>query len=142
RLAAQDARQMIGLMLLAAAGDERRPGVVQADEGRGDLGGASACVLLEPDELLHERRAAATRFPRPRDAGPPRLEHRALPREVEGAARPQVGAGRPRPRHVGLEPRARRGTELFLGRAEADLHRRVLSGPRGGPMAINTSRDT
>src|SRR6266516_4182653 len=58
-LAAQDRREMRRLLLLAAARDEGRTGVVQADEERRDVGRAGARVLLAPDELLHERRAAA-----------------------------------------------------------------------------------
>src|SRR5207237_5070282 len=59
RLATQDARQMRRLLLLAAARDERRAGVVEPDEERRDVRRTGARVLLAPDELLHERRAAA-----------------------------------------------------------------------------------
>src|SRR5207249_6634986 len=69
-LAAQDGREMRRLLLLAAARDEGRTGVVQADEERRDGGRAGARVLPAPDELLHERRAAAAVRAPPRDAGP------------------------------------------------------------------------
>src|SRR5439155_15699131 len=75
RLATQDARQMRRLLLLAAARDERRAGVVEPDEERRDVRRTGARVLLAPDELLHERRAAAAVLARPRDAGPARLVH-------------------------------------------------------------------
>ena len=126
-VAAEDAREMVRLLLLAAARDESRTGVVQADEGRRDLGGAGARILLVPDHLLHQARAAPAELARPRDAGPAALEHAPLPGEVVVPALSKVDAGRPRAAwHVRLEPGACVGPERLLGSAEADVHRASL----------------
>src|SRR5204863_9405285 len=82
-VAAEDARQAVRLLGLAAAGDQGRARVAQADERGRDLGRAGARVLLVPDELLHERRAPAAELLRPRHAGPARVEQPSLPRERE-----------------------------------------------------------
>src|SRR5439155_12914631 len=121
RLATQDARQMRRLLLLAAARDERRAGVVEPDEERRDVRRAGARVLLAPDELLHEGRAAAAVRARPRDAGPAVVVHAPLPGPVVRRARAELGRAR-RARQVGLEPGARLGAEGLLGRAEAEVH--------------------
>src|SRR5206468_5889614 len=118
RLATQDARQMRRLLLLAAARDERRAGVVEPDEERRDVRRTGARVLLAPDELLHERRAAAAVLARPRDAGPARLVQPPLPGPVVRGAGAELRRAR-RARHVGLEPGTRLGAEGLLGRAEA-----------------------
>src|SRR5262249_20857798 len=135
-VAAQDAREMERLLLLAAAGDERRPGVVQADERGRDLGGAGARVLLVPDHLLHEAGAAPAVLARPRDTGPAALEHASLPGEIVVPERPEIGPdGGALARHVRLEPGARVGPEGLFGSAEADLHR-----ASDGPPMTSTRR--
>ena len=127
-LAAEDEWQVFGLLLLRAAGDERRAGVVQAHEERRDVGRAGARVLLAPDELLHERRAAAAVRARPRDAGPAAVIHAPLPGLIARGARGELGRAR-RARQVGLEPGARLGAEGLLGRAEAEVHDALLRTP-------------
>src|SRR5438034_5526290 len=124
-LAAQDRREMRRLLLLAAARDEGRTGVAQAAEERRDVGRAGARVLLAPDELLHERRAAAAVRPRPRDARPAAVVHAPLPGLVVRGARAELRRAR-RARHVRLEPGACLGAEGFLGRAEAEVHGALL----------------
>src|SRR5262245_34665146 len=123
-VATQDPGQMICFLRLAAAGDQRRAGVLQADEPSGDLGGADAGVLLVPDELLHEGGAAAAELLRPRDASPAGVVHAALPGHVVLAAGTEVGDLRPRvARDVGLQPGTSLGTEGLFGVAESDLDR-------------------
>src|SRR5207302_3481434 len=90
-LAAQDGREMRRLLLLRPARDERRPGVVEPDKERRDIGRARARVLLAPDELLHERRAAAAVFARPRDAGPAAVVHAPLPGPIVRRACGELG---------------------------------------------------
>src|SRR5438046_538045 len=77
-LAAQDGREMRRLLLLRPARDEGRAGVVEPDEERRDVGRAGARILLAPDELLHEGRAAAAVRARPRYAGPAAGVHAPL----------------------------------------------------------------
>src|SRR5262249_28672186 len=122
-VAAQDARQMVRLLLVAAARDERRARVLQADEAGVDVRSAGPRILLVPDQLLHRGGAAPAELPRPRDAGPARVVHAPLPGHVPLAAGAQVGALRPAgARDVGREPVARLGAERLLFRAESDLH--------------------
>src|SRR5207249_6722938 len=78
-LAAQDAREMRRLLRLRAARDEGRASMVEPDEERRDVGRARARVLLAPDQLLHQRRAAAAVRARPRDAGPAVVVHAPPP---------------------------------------------------------------
>src|SRR5216117_936445 len=124
-LAAQDRREMRRPLPLRPARDERRAGVVEPDEERRDVGRAGARVLLAPDELLHERRAAAAVRARPRDAGPAAVVHAPLPGLVVRGARAELRRAR-RARHVRLEPGARRGAKGRLGRAEAEVHGALL----------------
>src|SRR5262245_19420 len=122
-LAAQDPREMKALLLFGPASDERRAAVVQTDEESRGLEHASERVLLVPDELLREGGAASAVALRPGDPGPARVVHLALPREVERAARPEVGLRRRVLRLVRLEPGARAEAKLLLGRTEFDVHR-------------------
>src|SRR5439155_22919790 len=119
-LAAQDGREVRRLLLLRPARDEGRAGVVEPDEERRDVGRAGARILLAPDELLHERRAAAAVRARPRDTGPAAVVHAPLPGLVARGARGELGRAR-RARQVGLEPRARLGAEGLLGPAEWEV---------------------
>src|SRR5262249_59283925 len=105
-VAAQDTREVVGLLLLAAARDERGAGVLQSDESSGDVGGADPRILLVPDELLHEGRTAPPVLLRPIDARPPGVVHAPLPGHVVGSPRRQVGAlGTRTTRPRCLEPR-------------------------------------
>ena len=79
---------MLGLLLLAGLGHDRRPGVQHADEVHADVGRAGERRLLEVDQLLGERRAPAAVLGRPVDAGVPRVEQLPLPAGVVGARRP------------------------------------------------------
>ena len=67
-LAAQDAGQVLGLLLGAGLGHDRRPRVQRADEVHADVGRAGPRRLLEEDQLLDERGAAAAVLGRPVDA--------------------------------------------------------------------------
>src|SRR5262249_17828660 len=128
----EDARQVMGLLLLGAAGDEGRAGVIQTDEEGRDIGRAGARVLLVPDELLHEGRAPAAVLARPRDPGPPRLVHPPLP----GASGRGAGGARGGPRgarHVRRDPVARFGAERLLCGSEANFH-------YAAPAEVSSSR--
>ena len=78
------------LLRLAAARDERRPAVVQADEQVTRPGRVAARGLLVPDHLLHQRQAAAPVRARPRHAGPAAVVLDALPVPVECGRRLRV----------------------------------------------------
>src|SRR5262245_15459706 len=113
------------LLLVGPAGDERGAGVLQADEAGVHVRRAHLRVLLVPDELLHERRAAPAELARPIDTGPARVEHAALPGHVVLAPPADVGdLGTLLVWNVRFEPPACGGTERFLGSAESELHTR------------------
>src|SRR5213594_2122104 len=93
-LAAQDRREVGRLLLLRPARDEGRASVVEPDEERRDVGRAGARIFLAPDELLHERRAAAAVRARPRDARPAAVVHAPLPGLVVRGAPAELGRAR------------------------------------------------
>ena len=128
-LAAQDAGQVKGLLLLAGAGDQRRSRVVEADEGRVDRGQPGLGVLLVPDQLLQRGEPAAAVLLRPRDPGPAAFPLRALPGEVvfPHAAVPGVRPGFRR--SILREPGAHLFTELSLLRREVKIQLRPPSAP-------------
>src|SRR5690606_13346132 len=83
-----------GLLLLVAAGDERRPAVQVADEGAGVVEGEGRVrlgELLVPDHLLDVGEAPPPVLDGPVDARPATLVERALPGEVELAHLPPLG---------------------------------------------------
>src|SRR5262249_24877533 len=111
---AQDPGQEPRLLLGGAVRDERRRQQVLThvvDASRG----FRARVLLGPDDLLVERRAATTRFDRPAEPDEPRVPELALPR------------------HAHVE------ADVLVTRAAASLQLRVLTddvlGEPGGGVA-------
>ncbi len=77
---------MEGLLLVRTAGDQGRACVVEPDEGGVERGGRlSPGVLLEPDDLLEHRQAAAAQLFRPGDPGPAAFGLPLLPGEDEFA---------------------------------------------------------
>ena len=115
-------RQVVGLLLGRALGDEGRAGVHLADEADADLGGLRRRLLLEVDEVLAGAGALAAALDRPVDAGVAGLEQQALPVGLVGAAPGPVvlvGLGRKGGDDLG-EPRAQLGAErgFFLGVAQ------------------------
>src|SRR4029453_1040492 len=123
-LAAQNFRQVKRLLLLAAAGYQRRAAVVETDEQRRRVVRARAGELLVPDELLHQRRAAAAVRLRPRYSRVARVVELALPRQIEGGAGAQVMLGRLALRRMLGEPGACLLAEALLGGSKRDVHSR------------------
>src|SRR5205807_8688821 len=82
-VAAEDLGQVEALLLLGRPGHEGGAGVAEADEAGVDARQSQPPVLLEPDQLLDERRPAAAVLLRPRDAGPPPFPLGLLPGQVE-----------------------------------------------------------
>ena len=121
-VAAQNAGQVVGLLLIAGASDQGWPAVVQSDEkGRGFVR-PGAGELLVPDELFHQAGAAPAEFLRPRDAGPAAVVHSPLPGEVVLAALTQVVFRRRVLGLVGLKPGAGLLAKGFLLGGEFDVH--------------------
>ena len=110
-LAGQDLRQVKGLLLGRAAGDQRGSRVIQSDErGVERRGRAGARVFLEPDDLLEDRETATAHLLRPSDSRPAALRLRSLPGQHEVSRGGSILGWRLR-RHIGLEPLARLATK-------------------------------
>src|SRR5262249_26281090 len=86
-LATEDLREVERLLRFAAARDQGRAAVVEADAQRRRIVRAGPSDLLVPNEWPHQARAAAAVFLRPRDAGVSGLVHPPLPSEIKLAAR-------------------------------------------------------
>src|SRR5690606_31888545 len=127
RLAARDAGQETLFLLLAAERDQggrEQPLADVAEPARP----AGARVLLVPDHLLDQRRAAPARLARPAEPDPARLAEPPLPRAalldhrvlVARAAAP--AQRRERAGQVGGEPRLHLAAKRLVLVREAQLH--------------------
>src|SRR3989454_4951255 len=122
----QDLLQMPGLLGRRAVFHQRRaehrqPAAVH------ELGRLGARHLLEQDDLLGERRAAAAELPGPVHADITGLPHRLLPAAqpphlVDVGARRREGLAAQLVRHVGLEPRPDLLPKHLLPLAELEIH--------------------
>src|SRR5690606_31962264 len=83
RLALEDARQVIGLLLFARVEDQRRPAMIDPDEVRADPRRVGLRIFLEPDNLLDDRQTAAAILGGPVDPRPAGIEEATLPGLVE-----------------------------------------------------------
>ena len=124
-VAAQDLRQVVGLLRVAALFDQRRARVQRADEVDADVRRAGARRLFVEDQLLGRRRAAAAVLRRPVQARVAGVEQAPLPIGVPLAA---LGPGVARAagaRARAARPRARRASsraKRFVGVRVAKLH--------------------
>src|SRR5881409_1301779 len=124
----QDLLQMPGLLGRRAVFHQRRaehrqPAAVH------ELGRLGARHLLEQDDLLGERRAAAAELPGPVHADITGLPHRLLPAAqpphlVDVGARRREGLAAQIVRHAGLEPRPNLLPKHLLPLAELEIHLR------------------
>ena len=114
RFPGQDPRQMVGLLLVRPAGDQRRPRMHQRDVRRVDVvRRVRPRQLLVPDHLLEGAQAAAAVLLRPGDARPAVLVELPLPCAIEVGR----GAASRRPRRlrdIGLQPGACARPELVV----------------------------
>src|SRR5690606_1800405 len=136
-VAARDRRQEAPLLRVAAEGDHGRCEQALTDVAEAARP-ARARVLLVPDHLLDQRRAAPARLARPAEPDPAVGAEPALPRAplldegvlVAGPAAPAQLRELARER-VG-EPRPYLAAEGLVGVGEAKLQRRLPVAARGG----------
>ena len=124
--AAQDLRQVVGLLRVAALFDQRRARVQRADEVHADVRRTRPGRLFVEDQLLGGRRAAAAELGRPVQARVARVEQPALP---VGVPLPAVGprvARRLRRQRRAARPRATRAASR--GNASSASEYRKLHG--------------
>ena len=122
----QDARKMVLLLGMGSIRHDGRTRMVQRDETQVIVGGIRAGVFLVPDELPGQRKAKATIFCRPGDAGPAGVMLKRLPGQVVRAG----GGSGMRPslsRNMFAQPVTRLGAECDVFGREVQ----VQPGPRG-----------
>ena len=133
-VAGEDRGEQAALQLVAAVGDERRAGVVDADTIQ-QLRRPRARELLVRDRLLTRRRVAAAVLARPEQSDVARVVEPPLPRAQE---RELLGQGGIVVRHargacgpVLGEPRTQRRAKPRVVRRVREVHGAVYHHPRG-----------